>query len=561
MLWRLAASTALVMLTITLTAGAAFAADFPNSGSLLDQVNQSQPPPPEKQPDDVKVVEAKPVTPLGDLDQVKIRVNRFFIMGETVLPETELLSQLNDQTGRDLSLGELYGLADRITQYLRKRGYLVAFAYIPAQRIEDGAVGIAVMPGRYGTARINNEAGIHTDRLEKMVAALKPGSVITRGPLERVLLLLNDLAGVNIKATLAAGEYPGTSDLILDVENAQKLTGAFNGDNSGNDSTGRNLGGIQLNIHNLTHTGDTLTLSGLGAGSGLKNEGLSYLIPLGSRGLRLGIDYSRVRYELGGEFSELDATGYARVLGCELTYPFIRGRASNLYGILGFDHKTLNDEIGSGDFYMPRTGNIWKMGIRGDMVDAWGGGGSNRYGSLISFGDLTINDDIAAALDAATTESAGRFLKMNLNYNRLQYVAPSLMLDFRISGQLANANLDSSEKFFLGGADGVRAYAHGARSGDQGMLFSTELRWRLPNAHLGRNALYLTNFLDYGNVTINHDPWPGAGDNHASLKGAGVGFIWEYANLMFRCDYAKGIGDDGDSDDDSHLWLRLVAYF
>ncbi|HEX2955045.1 MAG TPA: ShlB/FhaC/HecB family hemolysin secretion/activation protein [Bacillota bacterium] len=545
-----------------LTTGSIYAAEQPNSGSIIDQVNQSQPTLPKKDADDVKVPEIPSSTSSENGKQVKIHVQGFRLVGTVVLPEKELLGQVEDEAGQDLSLNELYGVAEQITKYLRKKGYIVAFAYIPAQKLEDGVVSIAVVPGQYGEIRINNNARIGTERLQKMTSVLNSGSIITQSSLERVLLLMNDLAGVSIKATLAPGKAPGTADLTLDVEDTHKLIGGINSNNSGNDYTGRYIGGVQLYINDFTHNGDQLSLNGLDSGSGLINGGVAYEIPISSRGLRLGFNYSGVHYELGKEFDELDATGYARISGCELTYPFIRSRTSNIYGVFGFDYKRLNDEIGSADMSNTRTDKLWRVGINGDAIDTWGGGGSNSYALTCSIGDLKITDDIAAALDSITAQTDGRFVKMSLNYNRLQYIAPSLTLNLRLNGQLANGNLDSSEKLFLGGADGVRAYGQGSGSGDQGMLLSTELRWRLPGTHLGKNSVYLTGFLDYGDVTFNIDPWPGSGDNHKSLKGAGIGFIWNLAGYTFRCDYARAIDAEGRSDDDDHhLWARFAAYF
>jgi hemolysin activation/secretion protein len=44
------------------------------------------------------------------------------------------------------------------------------------------------------------------------------------------------------------------------------------------------------------------------------------------------------------------------------------------------------------------------------------------------------------------------------------------------SGQRASKNLDSSEEFFLGGPNGVRAYPQGEGAGDEGWLSRLELR-------------------------------------------------------------------------------------
>lgn len=46
-----------------------------------------------------------------------------------------------------------------------------------------------------------------------------------------------------------------------------------------------------------------------------------------------------------------------------------------------------------------------------------------------------------------------------------------------LEAQSADKNLDSSEKFFLGGAQGVRAYPLGEAAGDEGAMATLELRY------------------------------------------------------------------------------------
>jgi hemolysin activation/secretion protein len=48
------------------------------------------------------------------------------------------------------------------------------------------------------------------------------------------------------------------------------------------------------------------------------------------------------------------------------------------------------------------------------------------------------------------------------------------------SGQLTDHNLDSSQKFYLGGPTGVRAYPSSEGSGSEGYLLNLELKKDLP---------------------------------------------------------------------------------
>ena len=94
------------------------------------------------------------------------------------------------------------------------------------------------------------------------------------------MLLIDDISGVKTKATLARGEKPGTTDLLVDVMDTKKIDGSLTTDNYGNWFTGKNRGGLNLNINNPGGGGDQIILSEIYAGSGMDNHNLAYQIPV-----------------------------------------------------------------------------------------------------------------------------------------------------------------------------------------------------------------------------------------------------------------------------------------
>jgi hemolysin activation/secretion protein len=65
------------------------------------------------------------------------------------------------------------------------------------------------------------------------------------------------------------------------------------------------------------------------------------------------------------------------------------------------------------------------------------------------------------------------------------------------SGQFASKNLDSSEKFFLGGPYGVRAYPSNEGSGSEGKMLNVELRYQVAE------QITVAAFYDWGQITQN----------------------------------------------------------
>lgn len=545
-----------------LTTTPAYAALPPNSGVVLDSVK----PPTVQQPlqpsADIIVKNQDPVSQEGG---EKIPVNAFRISGEPPVPAQELLTLIQNEAGKELTLGELSALADKLTQHLRGQGYLVAFAYIPAQEIKDGLVEISVVPGKYGDIKISGDGHLRHNRLKDMLFAAKPGMLITRAPLERALLLLSDLNGVSVKATLLPGTVAGVADLVLEVTDTTKIGGVLYADNWGNRYTGTTRYGTQMAINNVSETGDVFQLGGLTTGQGINNYNFGYSTNWGNDGAKIEVKYSRVDYTLGDTFADLGATGQAEVSSYGISYPLVRRRDFSLYSTLTYDRKGLRDDIANSGSYSPRTSKLWSLALAGNFSDTWLGGSNNAFTLTHYRGKLRFQDAAALAADAASAKTDGDFTKTVLTWQRQQYVAKNLTFNMNFTGQLASKNLDSSEKLYLGGADGVRAFAQGEASGDQGYKLTGELRWLLPGLSTTKDSLYVNGFYDYGSVMINQQPYS-TGTNRRSLMGTGLGLLWiRPSDFSIRLDYAWKVGQEASASNDNNksgrLWLQGVKYF
>jgi len=109
----------------------------------------------------------------------------------------------------------------------------------------------------------------------------------------------------------------------------------------------------------------------------------------------------------------------------------------------------------------------------------------------------------------------------------LQSITSDLSLYAAMSAQAANKNLDSSERLYLGGATGVRAFPASEAGGATGRTLTLELRQRLDT------TLTLTGFYDYGHITVNkHNANASNGNaisavNAYALQGYGVSLAWQ----------------------------------
>ena len=489
--------------------------------------------------------------------QTKIHVEKISITGQNLYSEEVLQPLINEAYGKDLTLGELEVYARRITQYFHEQGYLVARAAIPAQTIKNGVVTINVLIGQYGQFQVQNNSTLHQMAVNRMLSPLKSGDYIQKDTLERVLLLLSDTDGINSKATLTAGSTPGTSNLIVTISDTAKTTGQAYIDNHGSRYTGKNRFGFNYNLHNLSGEGDSISLGAI-LGKDMDDYSLSYQLPVGEQGAKLGIGYSRSHYTLGEDFTNLDASGVAKTSSIYESFALTRSRDFNLTGRIGFNHKELEDRIDYFGTNSRKTANVWNVGISGDSRDNVGGGGYNGFGLTFSMGRLAM-DSADAVTNDSSARTAGHYNKTNLNLYRIQSVNHRLNLHLSFAGQLASKNLDSSEKISLGGPNGVRAYPVNEASGDEGYVTTGELRWNLPTPNV-----QLTAFVDCGHVMFNKNPWT-SDDNSRTLAGTGLGLIFSRpGDYALRLDYAWKLSSSdavSDTDRSGRFWLQGVKYF
>ena len=575
------------MLLISRKVVAAFAAAFtvvafaqqpPGAGQILEQQRPREPLPisPSTAPVLPQVAPTKPALPATT--RVNVAVKDFRFSGNTVFPAAELREVVREFIGKTLDFNGLNDAAGRVQRYYRERGYFLAVAYLPQQEIKDGIVEIAVLEGRLGA--INLQADPKMKLRQSFArgildAHLKSGDLITENGLERPLLLLRDLPDMEVTSELAPSKTQvGAADLTVKLtENRRAVSGFVDIDNYGNRFTGEYRLGLNLNTGNLSGFGDLLSFRGfLTSGNLMKFGRLSYVIPVGPYGTRVGFGATAFDYELGKDFEALQANGEGQVYTLYALHPFLRTRNANLFVQAGLEHKNLEDRIDAVGSVEERKINSAKLGVVGDFRDRLLSGGLNSYSATLTAGDLDLSPAALQAADAAPgtgPNTNGSFNKLNLDLRRLQRLSDSFSLLIAYSGQFASKNLTAAEKMSLGGPNGVRAYPVGEAPGDSGHLGTVELRFIVPNFQVFGGDLTFSAFIDHGQVKTLEDPPPAdptRDRNKRSITGGGLGVsLGREGNFLVRAFAASPIDDETPISDtkkrDPRIWVQAVKWF
>jgi hemolysin activation/secretion protein len=500
--------------------------------------------PPAPMPSDANVVpkvqpaaSASPVVGGASVELSSVRIS-----GNTIISTEALLGELGAVKGRRFDMAGLNVLTSKLEALYRAQGYPFTQVYLPSQDLQGGVLQIAVLEGRYGVISAAGKDKLSEGAQPFLDHGLKAGDPIQNKALERTLLILDDQPGMKIRPVIKPGAKQGEADLTVNVERSSYTSGAIGFDNTGARSTGAyRLHGL-LDINSPFRYGDKFSLNGLMTDEEMWLGSVDYITPVGASGLRGQLGYARTNYQLGGQFADLDAVGYANVTTAKLSYPLVRSQATNVLLSVGLQHKELQDEYRVAGIVRNKSSNGIPVGLQFDKRDALLGGGVT-YGALTWFSGKLSLDAALTASDASTAQTLGSFNKFNVDVARIQKISGNLSFYGRYSGQWASKNLDSSEKFNLGGYYGVRAYPLGEGVGDKGWFTQLEVRYAM-----GTVTPFL--FYDFGDSTVNAKPWDANANATRKVSSPGVGVRSLYGAWSLDATLAwRGTGGPSTSDD------------
>ena len=488
----------------------------------------------DKQEARASVEDTTPIT-TPQADEVRFTIRHLKLdASELKLNKEDLAKILEDSVDREITLGELNTVVGKLTMYCRQHGYPAAAAYLPAQNSETGTVTIKVIPGRYGEIKLDNQSKLKDSIAKSFTEALKPGAIIRSGKLQTTLYSLSDLSGTRAVGVLSPGKKFGTSDLTVRIENGKDQSTVLYVENYGSRSSGRYRYGLQESIYDLAGTGARLNVGTLISNHDLHNYYVNYEALVGHGGTSLGIGFSRMDYKLGGLLQAWGANGTANTFSLFGSRPIFHHTDKKLRFTYGYNYRDLNDDLdflgalGKGE----KHSHAVHMGLDGYLRAP---GQSLDWAFTVTSGTVGMDSYYTQRL-ADVSQTEGRFTKAEINATGVQALGHSTDVMVKLSGQKASRNLDGSEEFYLGGANGVRAYPQGEASGDEGIMGTLEFRWHTPI-----KGMTLSSYLDAGNVHLSR----GLGGNE-TLGGWGLGLSYsDPGNWFTRLDYARRIGGDG----------------
>jgi len=524
----------------------------------VDDFNRTPPAPP---PVEQKKLLQEPEKQEKKEKDIKINVSKFNFTGNTVLSNDQLASLTSNFTGKDLSYKQLTDVLGVISNFYRQLG-LWARAILPEQDIKNGVVTIQIIEGRLGKVIIKSEVQEPNLKLEivrKYIEnKISRQSILNINQLEKNIQNLNNIPGIQAVATLEAGQAVGETDVVIQLENRRRLSGTFQGDSFGSRSSGRSRVTALVNVDSLLKEGEQFTIQRVQT-IGSEYNAVAGSFRIGYDGTRGTLRAAKLRYDLGDPFSSTNPTGNSEELSFSIDKPLNAIGKTNLSSNLTLsksDYENKNNTPSNVQKEILRA--IAKLNF--NRADQFYKGGVN-YGSL----SLTIGDLDDTSTNSTTNNALGQFSKLNANVSRFQRLTDQNALQVNLSGQYSFKNLDSGEKFSLGGPYGIRAYPNSEGQGDHGLMANIELK------HGFSKTLEGMIFYDWGWVQQYQNTYSTWNQNNPTLKniyqlqGAGVGLNWNInpttnVNWVFSTTLGSNHGEDASGLDNDGLSKDKRSY-
>jgi hemolysin activation/secretion protein len=497
----------------------------------------------------------KPKAPKIEIEEEKVKpavegpsfiLKEVNVTGSTIFKPQDFRQIYGPYIGKKVTFQDMEAVSGKIESKYKEKGYFTTTVYIPEQEIKDGIIEIHVAEGKIGQLNVEGNRWFSADFIKKFIH-VKKNELLNIKTLTRDILRLNKNPDLEIKTVLSQGKDPLTSDISLKVEGKFPWHAGFLEDNRGSRLTGKYRSMFTLRSSNISGLGDTIFVNTLYSGNSF-GETVSYGVPFGTYGTRIGVDVTYFTMKLGKEFKAFDITGNTQIYTPHVSWELALAEDSDAYANLGIDIKSVKKEMGSNSTADDQL-RIPYLGFDFSKTDPFG---QSTFSPKFDFGTSGFLG--ASPYDytkASRPGTGGFFFKYEQSLNRLQKMFLDSYMYIRSQFQIASQSLAPSEQLQLGGADSVRGYPEGDYLADTGACVNFDWVFpmyiipptlKLPGQETPlRHQIEPVFFVDVGGGRLNKTLPGEREDKFLAAFGGGLRVHFKYFSV--RLDWAKSIGD------------------
>jgi hemolysin activation/secretion protein len=457
---------------------------------------------------ELRRVPQKPAEPKVEEEKPKAGEQKFFVKKinligcETALPE-DFAPLVEKYENKEETLTELNNLTKEIAGEYLRRG-VIAAVFLPPQEVKNQVITMQVVEARMGKLDIQKTPHFRKSIL-RFYWQQKEGEILRYDKISKSLQFMNKNPDREVKASLHAGEKPGTTDVILTSKTRFPIHGQYTFDREGIVTTGRERNGFGIRNNNALGYDDTL-ITGVSFGKNFIGDYIYHSIPISGSGASLLYGYSYSKSTPKKDFDAFSLKSEAQNTTFSVTQDIFKKDTYMGQVGAGFDAK---DKV---TYYSRGVGTLNKDRLRVVNLNAnfiFRGINSVTYISpqidqgLNVFGASKKHNPLSSRAGATPTYT--KFYVSAQNRTNLPF---NLQQSLRFRAQFASEKLFSQEQFGLGGIDTVRGYPPSDYLADKMLLLNEEITspiflipndWRLPYAEKTlKEQLTGVLFFDYG---------------------------------------------------------------
>ena len=274
---------------------------------------------------------------LGELSDLLVKIEDETVDRHAGPLEVQRLVWLirEQRAKRGITLGMIETIADKITNFYRERGFILAKAYIPKQEVRQGIVTLTLLLGILGEAEVKNNSLYDADYIKAVFddSLTKP---VTNSVIDEKLYLINDYPGLYVTGFFEPGAQVGDTKLNINVVSESRYDFNVRLDNHGTAETGKNRLYAEALVNNTLGFSDLLHIGVLRTASPSNSTfwQVRYGANIYSPRFRVTAGVSENEFVLGSGNSEavtsLNLKGKTNQSDIMLTYKIKRSRASTL---------------------------------------------------------------------------------------------------------------------------------------------------------------------------------------------------------------------------------------
>lgn len=401
---------------------------------------------------------------------------------------------------RGVTLGMIESVADTITRYYRERGFILAKAYIPQQRVRDGVVTLTLLLGNLGEVKVHNNQKYSAKIIENIFAR-DMNKPVKSDLIEETLYFVNDLPGLSAQAYFEPGAQVGDTRLSINVMDEDQFASNLRVDNHGSTNTGEYRLYADTYWNNPFGLGDQLHIGVLGTVDPTNSlyGSLHYGLPLFKQ---------RGKFTIGGSTNDfvsqsitgLSLTGRSAVIDASFNYILQRSRVKNYslevrtshiktdienrlntrvseaqsgsaasesidqglaqLGDVDFDSEVSNlDFLFTFDVLLENVRALHQGGVRLTVADIKKGQGANqKRNPVIISADYSL-----------------------LKFFRFPFSDAQTRGVFKLSGQYADGSVPSTNQFALAGPNKMRSLPINQYNADSGLYGAVDWMFNAPS--------------------------------------------------------------------------------